>query len=760
MIARHAFRIRGTVQGVGFRPFVYTLATELGLGGFVGNDADGVFIEAQGEVDDLRVFAERLVSAAPRLAVIDSVAVEEISPQSMPVPGFAVVPSPPSSGLASTVIPPDAAVCAECLTEMRDPADRRFGYPFIACTQCGPRYTMTTGLPYDRAQTTMAAYALCDPCRLEYEDPASRRFHAQPTACPQCGPSLSMPIEHLVAALQSGKIVAIKGIGGYHLCCDANDASAVDRLRSRKRRGDKPFAVMVTDLDEARALTRVTDLEARLLTSVARPIVVLDLPPSALGRAIGDVVAPRTGSIGVLLPYTPLHHLMFDHGAPRVLVMTSGNVSDEPICCDPAQAEEDLAGIADEFCHHDRRIHVSCDDSVVRVVTRDVQPVRLGRGFTPRSISLGSSAAPCLAVGGELKSAPGIAAGQRAWLGQHVGDMGSVRTLEMLERTTTTLMELQQIVPEVVLSDAHPGYLSRRWASDFAHLRGAEHRTVQHHHAHVSALLAEHGRSGSAAEPMLGIVFDGTGWGADGTIWGGELLVGTCAGVRRVGSLRPISLPGGDAAIRHPARTALAHLAAAGVTSDGTASSRAMPSADLRVVTRMLATGSRCTPTTSVGRLFDAVSSILDVCHRADYEGQAAVELEAHAKDVELAGTRWPVRVDDIDGFQVIDPRGWVARAVADHHDGIPASISARAFHLALAEAVTTAALRICRAEGLRSVGLTGGVFANRILVEQSSARLTAAGLTVFTHRVVPPNDGGLALGQIAAFAAGGSVQG
>lgn len=585
----------------------------------------------------------------------------------------------------------------------------------------------------------------------------ARRFHAQPTACGDCGPRLSIPVADLVRLLQAGRIVAVKGIGGYHLVCAAGDPAAVDRLRERKRRGGKPMAVMVPDLLAAQQIAAVSEEATRALTGSSRPIVVA----AARERDLADRVAPGTGTVGVMLPYTPLHHLLADAGAPWPLVMTSGNLADEPICIDAGEAEDRLAGIADAFCHHDRRIHVACDDSVVRVGSDGMQPVRRSRGIAPAPLPLPVPALPLLAVGGELKTTVCVAAAGQAWLSQHVGDTENLATLAMLDRTASTLAALQRVRPEMVISDRHPAYLSRRWAAQHASRLGVPHADVQHHHAHVAALLAEHRISPD--EPVLGIVFDGTGYGDDGTIWGGEFLLGSYAAVRRVGHLRPVSLPGGDAAIRHPARTALAHLAAAGLSVEGTASGNALPDSDIRVLCRMLATGSHCTPTTSAGRLFDAIASLLDVRHAIDYEAQAAIELEAcaaawaepHTTADPVPG--WSVSVhDDPDGI-VLDPRPWVAQAVADRRNGIPAGASARAFHRALADSVAEATHRIVADTDVRAVGLTGGVFANAVLVRDCVDALRARGFRVLVHRRVPPNDGGLALGQAAVAAAGGA---
>ncbi len=796
-------RITGVVQGVGFRPFVHRLAGELGLGGHVGNDAEGVFVEARGPAPMVDELLRRIRADAPPMAVLDHVEViAELTAAptgGSPPPQFRIVASPDGpAAAAATSIPPDTAVCHACLAELRDPDDRRFGYPFIACTHCGPRFTITTGLPYDRAHTTMVDFPLCAPCRAEYEDPDSRRFHAQPTACPDCGPRLSMPVAQVVEHLGAGRVVAIKGIGGYHLACDASDRAAVARLRTRKQRGDKPFAVMVPDLATAHRIAALDAREQSLLASPARPIVLATSRDPVLQAA----VAPGNGFVGVLLPYAPLHHLLFDAGAPEVLVMTSGNLADEPICIDAAEAEQRLAGLADVFCHHDRRIHVPCDDSVVRIVAGTAQPVRRSRGYAPLPVRLPQPAAPIVAVGGELKATAAVASGSRAWLSQHLGDTEHLETLALLARSIGTLASLEQVTPSAIVSDAHPGYLSHGWAARHAAELGVPHLVVQHHHAHLAALLAEHATP--PGEPVLGIVLDGTGYGADGTIWGGELLLGSYASVRRVGHLRPVLLPGGDAAVRHPARGALAHLAAAGIDAAGTASAAALGEPELRVLGRMLATGSHCVPTTSAGRLFDAVASLLGVRHVVDYEAQAAIELEALAARAAAAhrqagpgagsgpgsgphpagapsfsrgdgllpsererihragedpqgGGAGPSRPVPPGSPLVLDPRPWIAAAVADHATGRDPGEAALALHVSLADGLARMVEQLREAHAFGAVGLSGGVFANAVLTELCLERLASLGVRALTHHLVPPNDGGLALGQVAVAAAGGA---
>ena len=775
---RRSLRVTGVVQGVGFRPFVHSLATSLGLAGHVGNDSAGVFIDVEGAAPDVEEFLDRLRTGLPPLASIESLVATDAEPTGES--GFVILDSRRSGpdGVVA-LIPPDTATCPDCRREVLDPSDRRHRYPFTACTYCGPRYTLVTGLPYDRPFTTMAAFPLCARCAAEYADPADRRFHAQPTACPDCGPRLAFrsvdtpePTSHAddaladaLRVLHAGGIVAVKGVGGYHLACDADRREAVDELRRRKRRGSKPFAVMVRDLAAAERLVDLDVAARAALTSPQAPIVLA--PTSrryARDAAVADGAAPDVGTLGVLLPYSPLHLLLFTPhpslpgvAPPRALVMTSGNVSDEPLCTDPAEADDRLAGLADAFLHHDRPIHVACDDSVVRIMGSTLQPVRRSRGYAPLPVTLPIDARPTLAVGGELKTAVCLARGRRAWMSQHVGDTENLETLAMLERVVTTLAELTRVDAEVVVADAHPAYLSRRWALERASATGAASVLVQHHHAHLASLLAEHGIE--PGEDVLGFVFDGTGFGTDGTIWGGELLLGSYAAVTRVGHLRPVRLPGGDAAVRRPARTAMAHLEAAGVPWEaGIASIDAADATELIAIAGMLRSGAGCTPSTSMGRLFDAVASILGVRHDVDHEGQAAMELEA------LAATRgrdpapggWRFEVGDDDGSVVLDAAPVIRAAVRAVRDGLAAAAASRAFHDAVAAAVETAAIRVRDTRGTDVVGLTGGVFQNARLSEDCRGRLESQGFRVLVHQLVPPNDGGLALGQVAVAAAGG----
>ena len=763
---RRRAALSGVVQGVGFRPFVHGLAGELRLAGVVGNDAGGVFVEVEGPAAEVDRFAERLVTELPPLAVVSAVVWQEVPPSGDAT--FEIVASASSSG-ARTAIPPDVATCESCLAEVLDPADRRYRYPFANCTDCGPRYTIVTDLPYDRPSTTMARFEMCADCAAEYHDPGDRRHHAQPIACPGCGPHLTFErdgvavrgTDAVIAALHdliaSGGVAAVKGVGGFHLACDATNVAAVARLRERKGRADKPFAVMVPDLDAARALAHVDDHAAAALTSPAAPIVLVhrrtDRPDAV---ALGDVVAPGNPLVGMMLPYSPLHHLLFRPvpgratAPPRVLVLTSGNRSNEPICIDDDEARERLADLVDAFVIHDRPIHVPCDDSVVRVIDGDVQPVRRSRGYAPVPVALPVDVRPVLAVGGELKNTFCLAAGRRAFVGPHVGDMENLETLDAFARGVDGFRRMYVIEPEVVAADRHPGYLTRRWALAHGSGRVVE---VQHHHAHVAAVMAEHGLDG--AEPVIGVAFDGTGFGtaSDGSpqIWGGEVLVADYDRADRVAHLRPLPLPGGDAAVRNPCRIALAYLSALHVPLDDTIPAlAACDPVERRVVERQVSRAVHCVPTTSMGRLFDAIASLVGIRHRIGYEAQAAIELEAHALDAEADGRPVPhLRFGT--GAGAFDPEPVIRAVVDEVLAGTDSATVALAFHIAVAAAVGDVCTQVRDRRGHGTVALTGGVFQNALLVRLTRSALRERGFAdtaVLTHRRVPPNDGGLSLGQ------------
>jgi hydrogenase maturation protein HypF len=790
---RHRLRVVGVVQGVGFRPFVHRLATELDLAGHVGNDSEGVFVEVEGAPPVLGDFELRLRREAPPLARIH--AIEASAVAVLGEDSFRIVESR-ATGAARTFVSPDFAVCDECLSELFDPKDRRYRYPFINCTNCGPRFTITVALPYDRPNTTMAGFPLCPACMREYEDPADRRFHAQPLACAKCGPRLwleeapaggsatpsapakpTAPPEQAAGATQAGpaaragcpamieasdaaieaaqravgqgEVVAVKGLGGYHLACDATSDRAVAELRRRKHRADKPFAVMVRDLASAEELAVISRQEAALLTAPQRPIVLLRKRHGV--NWLSSLVAPANADVGLLLPYTPVHHLLFepvpgsDAPAPVALVMTSGNLGEEPICYDDDDARRRLGAVAGAFLCHDRPIHVPCDDSVIRLDEGEELPIRRSRGYAPLPVRLPFESEPLLAAGGELKNTFCLASGRNAWMSQHIGDMGSLETLAAFERSTRQFAGIYQVDARRLAADAHPGYQTRRWAEDRG---GGRLGLVQHHHAHVAAVMVEH--HVPAGERVIGCAFDGTGYGRDGAIWGGEVLLVGYDDFERIAHLRYVPLPGGDTAVRKPYRVALAHLFSAGIEwSADLPPVKEASAAELRAMSRQLERGVHCTPTSSMGRLFDSVSSLIGLRHTASYEAQAAIELEAAASE-DLASARL---YRFAAGGDEIDPAPVLRAIVADLRAGCPAGAIAAGFHLAVARLVAEAADALSRQTGLRKVALSGGVFQNVLLVGLARAELTRRGLEVLTHRVVPPNDGGLALGQVAALA-------
>jgi hydrogenase maturation protein HypF len=767
---RQRVTVTGVVQGVGFRPFVHRIASELGLAGFVGNDSGAVFLEVQGEPERVREFGRRLRAETPPLARIGSIRTVDVEAVTDTEREFRIVASRTVTGAhtPTTPIPPDIAVCDDCVAELFDPRDRRYRHPFVTCTNCGPRFTIIRELPYDRPGTTMSAFAMCERCAAEYRDPADRRFHAQPIACPDCGPSLwfstragritgsDAALAATQRALAAGAVVAIKGIGGYHLACAADDAAAVGALRARKARGAKPFAVLVRDLDVARRHAYVDDTEATVLSSPARPIVLLRRRP---GAPVVDAVAPGSPLLGLMLPYSPVHHLLLapvpggDGRTPDALVLTSANRSDEPICFTDDDAAERLSALCDAVLDHDRSIHVPCDDSVVRVLKGEGAgselPIRRSRGYAPLPVDMtldGRAGPAILAVGGELKNTFCLTDGSRAYLSGHIGDMATWETLRAFERAVGQLSEIRG-KPARLAADLHPGYHTRSWAE--RHVGDRPLDLVQHHHAHVVSLLAEHGRIG---EPIVGVSFDGTGYGCDQTIWGGEILTLGADSHRfvRAGHLLPVPLPGGDAAVRNPWRMALSQLWMADIdwTPDLPPVAAATPE-ELRLTRSQLESGTGCVPCSSMGRLFDAVASLLGVRHRIDYEGQAAIELEALAESAPNApGGLTPSLPLAVRGDGVIDPTTMVHTMVAALYAGTPTAVLAAAFHQAVADAVAEVVAHV--AGGIRLVGLTGGVFQNVLLLRACRKRLRLAGFEVLTHHTVPPNDGGLALGQAA----------
>jgi len=755
---RHRIRVTGVVQGVGFRPFVHRLAAGLALAGYVGNDTGGVFVEVEGQPVDVARFERRLLDEAPPMARITGLESTEVGTTGERQ--FRIVESE-RGGQARTFVSPDVAVCGDCLAELFDLTDRRYRYPFINCTNCGPRFTITVRLPYDRPNTTMSGFPMCRACAAEYADPADRRFHAQPVACPACGPRISFStvadrlsgrvvegtddaIAATQAALAAGQVVAVKGLGGYHLVCDATSATAVATLRARKGRADKPFAVMVPDARTAKIMVDVSAAEEAVLTGPARPIVLM---ARRAGSLLSDMVAPGNPYVGVILPYTPLHHLLFRPvpgsaaAVPQVLVMTSGNLADEPICYDDDDARHRLDHLVDAWLAHNRPIHVPCDDSVVRVEDGEELPIRRSRGYAPMPVQLPFSAVPLVAAGGELKNTFCLASGRDAWMSQHIGDMGSVPTLAAFKGSVEQFGEMYRVSPQMVVADAHPGYQTRRWAEDEAD-RTVE--LVQHHHAHIAAVMAEHGVP--LGEQVIGFAFDGTGYGSDGAIWGGEVLVAAYDVFERAAHLRYVPLPGGDTTIRKPYRSALAHLWAGGVDwSEDLPPVRAAAPDELTVLRRQLERGIQCVPTSSMGRLFDAVSSLLGARHIVSYEAQAAIELEAIAGP--HLGEAFPRYRFQVEGDE-IDPGRLLRAMVEDLRSGCAPGAVAAGFHTAVANLIAEMAEELGRRTGIYKVALSGGVFQNVLLVRLTRAQLDRLHVQVLTHRLVPPNDGGLALGQ------------
>jgi hydrogenase maturation protein HypF len=756
-MSRVRARVEGTVQGVGFRPYVYRLAGELGVSGHVLNDSRGVVVEVEAPAETVERFLERLPAEAPPLATVERVTSEPL--EELGERGFSIRASP-AGGEPRAAVTPDSATCAGCLAELFDPADRRFRYPFTNCTDCGPRFTIVRDVPYDRPNTTMAAFAMCPACRAEYEDPADRRFHAQPNACPDCGPRARLAyagggafvdpgardaIEATARALHDGAIVAVKGIGGFHLACRARDEDTVAELRRRKHREDKPFALMAPDLAAAHELVAMSDAAEVLLVGRARPIV---LARRRFGAAVAPSVAPGAPELGVMLPYSPLHHLLLsDLG--DTLVLTSGNVSDEPIAYEDDDACERLAQIADLFLLHDRPIETRTDDSVVRLVDSRPLLLRRSRGHVPGAVPLPLDCGRhLLACGAELKNTFALAKGSRAWIGHHVGDLRNYETLRSFVTGIDHFERLFAVEPEVVAHDLHPDYLSTKHAQQ---LEGVRLIGVQHHHAHLAACLAEHGHAGHA----IGAIFDGTGYSDDGTVWGGELLVGGLEDFQRVGLLFPVRMPGGDAAVRQPWRMACAWLSAAFDERPQLARGlRGQVKPDgWRQVAELVRTGFASPLTSSVGRLFDAVAALCGVRAEVNYEGQAAVEFEAVVNQAEAAA--YPMTVTGGQrGPLVLDPRPAVRAVVRDVDDGVPVPRVSARFHNALAAATATACERAAVRSRTDAVVLSGGVFQNRTLVDRTGRRLRDAGLRVLTPELLPPNDGGIAYGQLAVAAA------
>ena len=759
-IVRKRIRVRGIVQGVGFRPYIYNLARSRGLCGYVLNSSSGVTIEVEGPEGEVEEFLEQLRRHPPALARVEAISVSDVAPQGKT--GFAIRESVAAEG-EFVLVSPDIATCEDCWRDCLDPENRRYGYPFTNCTNCGPRYTIIRDIPYDRPATTMAEFRMCPQCRAEYDDPGNRRFHAQPNACPACGPGIAlardgsfMPdgpvfgygeialsiLGDVRQVLRQGSIVAVKGLGGFHLACDAENETAVNLLRRRKKRSDKPFALMARDLAAVEKFCEVSPADRELLLSPQHPIVIL---PRRAESRIAAGVAPGNNTLGVMLPYTPLQLFLFgdDPQQPpefNALVMTSGNMSEEPIVTQNQEAWKRLGRVADWFLFHNRGIYMRVDDSVARTFKGRGRILRRSRGYAPHPIKLDAEMTELLACGAELKNTFCLSKGQYAILSQHIGDLNNYETLEFFEETLGNLKKLFRVAPRAVAYDLHPLYMSSRYALAMA---GLEKVGVQHHHAHIASCMAENG----LRDRVIGVALDGTGYGTDGKIWGGEFLVADCAGFERRAHLRYVPLPGGDAAIRQPWRVALSYLRDTfGESIPGDLPLwREVPERQLRVVSAMLAQGVNTVLTSSCGRLFDAVASLLGVRQEVTFEAQAAIELENLAR----AGIygRYDFEIEDGDGLQ-IDMRPAIAAIVADvGARQAPAIISSR-FHNTVAAAAMEACRRIRQESGLNRVCLSGGAFQNMYLLERAVRELGAAGFEVFLHASVPPNDGGIALGQ------------
>ncbi len=742
-LIRRRLRVSGIVQGVGFRPFVYGLAVDTRLAGFVGNDTDGVFIEIESEAATLDAFVAALEASGPPAARIQRIDSEDIQP--VGDTSFRIVASHHAE-TGTALVSPDLRTCDDCLRELHDPEDRRYRYPFINCTNCGPRFTITERTPYDRPNTTMQPFEMCDACSAEYREPTDRRFHAQPNACSECGPSVRAippagdPIADARRRIAAGEVVAIKGLGGFHLACDAASDVAVSLLRERKGRVEKPFAVMVSDLEIARSISFIDADEARLLTSRERPIVLL---AKRANTAVSELVAPGNGYLGVMLPYTPLHDLLIEPG--DVWVMTSGNLSEEPIVTTNIEAIERLGVLADGYLVHDRDIHVPCDDSVVRILDGAEYPIRRSRGYAPFPVPLPFESPPILATGGELKATFCLAAGYDGFMSQHIGDMENLETLDAFTRAVDHFIDLFRIEPEVIATDLHPGYLSTKWAER----QSLPVVKVQHHHAHIASVMAEHG----VRDSVIGFSFDGTGYGTDGTIWGGEVLVAGYEGFERVGHLKATPLPGGDAAVKSPAKMALSYLHTAGIPwSDDLLPVSALPDTERAVLTAQLDRGINTVPTTSMGRLFDAVSAIAGVRQSVTYEAQAAIEFEALIDRSE--GGAYTFAITERDGLLVIDPSPALRSLADDVVAGEAVGVIGARFHRGIANVIVETAERVRMRTGLTTVGLSGGVFQNVTLTHATRTALVERDFEVLLHRLVPPNDGGLALGQAVIAAA------
>lgn len=753
MIVRARLEISGIVQGVGFRPYVFRAARDRGLTGWVFNHAAGVTVEAEGEREEVEDFIAELRERPPYLAVVEEIAVSYLRP--IGDADFRIRES--GGGSRETLISPDMATCDDCLAEMRDPANRRYRYAFTNCTNCGPRFTIIKSLPYDRPYTTMDGFPMCGDCRREYEDPLDRRFHAQPVACPECGPRLIFtdaagrelpgdPLELAQAALSQGKILAVKGLGGFHLCCDAHNDAAVRELRRRKVRWDRPFALMMPDTAAVREYCLLGAEEERLLTGPRRPILLLKRRRE--GRELPEEIATGNGRLGVMLPYTPLHHLLLEQWP--ALVMTSGNISDEPIVYEDGQALDKLGGLADFFLTHDRPVFRRCDDSVAVFAAGAVRLIRRSRGYAPEPLSIPDCGTSILACGGQQKNTFCLTRGGRAFLSQHIGDLDNLPTFDSFQREIGYFTEMFNSKPRLVVADRHPDYLATRFAREYP---GVKKLFVQHHHAHLSSVLAEHDR---CFRPALGLIFDGTGLGDDGHIWGGEALIGDCLSYRRAAHLLPLPLIGGEQAVREPWRQALAAAAVAfgpeqipkGLTDRFPDSWPLLLEAWQAGVNSPLSSG--------MGRLFDAAAALSGLCPTVSYDGQAAVEYEQLLSRLEdgCQDKQYRIELAESPDGLILDWRPLVRSLVNDSLTQTAPELLSLFFHRAVAGACRELCLRLREESGLNDVALSGGCWQNVWLLEEVERLLTAAGFNVMTNRAVPCNDGGLSFGQAAVAAA------
>lgn len=741
---RRQFTINGIVQGVGFRPFIYNLAREIGLAGTVSNTSSGVLIEVQGGAKQVEDFTSRIESDAPPLSVIISVRHDDIELREESE--FVIVSSEGDDEVA-TLISPDVAICPDCRQELFDPKDRRYQYPFINCTNCGPRYTIIENIPYDRPYTSMKHFPLCSDCEREYEDPEDRRFHAQPNACPVCGPHIWLadkqgnemrsedPISETVKLLSAGNVLAIKGLGGFHLAVDARNENAVAQLRQAKGRDEKPFALMARDLEVAKRLCVLDEKEERILTSIQAPILLAtrqddeDLAPN---------IAPGSEQLGIMLPYTPLHHLLLSHSLD-VLVMTSANFSEEPICIDNDEAIQRLAGMVDHFLFHNRDIYLRSDDSVMIKLDEEVRPIRRSRGFAPRPVFLKDAGPSVLAVGAELKNTVALSKGDKVILSQHIGDLENLEAFEFFKMTIDHLKRVFEIEPELIVHDLHPEYLSTKWAKE----QELPLQAVQHHHAHMASVMAEH----DLDEPLIGIIMDGTGFGTDGTIWGGEFLVGDYAGFERVASFEPMILPGGEAAIKAPWRTGLSYLYH--TFGSDLPEIPMLANKDIDPILQLIDKGINSPVTTSSGRLFDAVAAISGGRETIRYEAQAAIEFMQAARN-QPGDDRTRFDITKPEDHYIISIQHLISELTSRLRSGYSLGALSQWFHHSLIVTFAGMADRIREIHNINKIGLSGGVFQNKLLFEGLVEQLENKEFEIYTHKQVPTNDGGIALGQVA----------